>query len=81
MCIVFTAPGYDDVELIEDGSLTDVTGENVQKFIELAVEKTILVTDQANAIRAGIKMILTQEQLAPFSESELNKLLCGTEGE
>ena len=83
LCLVFTLPGYEDNELIPQGSKKDVNLDNLELYVDLVI-KTYLVDSilpYVEAFREGISMFVSLNKLACFLPSELELVVCGTRTE
>ncbi|KAF2223762.1 ubiquitin-protein ligase Ufd4 [Elsinoe ampelina] len=69
----FTLPGYPDIELEENGSKTDVTIDNVERYIERVLDLTLGsgVQKQVDAFRAGFSQVFPYSALRAFTPDEL----------
>ena len=83
LSLVFTLPGYDEIEMKLDGKNEDVKLENLQEYIDLTMHyffhETVKV--QFQAFRKGFNQIFPVESLRPFSQNsmELEDIICGTQ--
>jgi E3 ubiquitin-protein ligase TRIP12 len=83
LSLVFTLPGYDNIELKQNGKNEDVTLENLQEYIDLVMHfffhETVKV--QVQAFKKGFNQIFPVENLRPFSSSsvEMEDMICGTQ--
>ena len=50
----FTLPGYESIELIENGRQVAVTLKNLQEYINLVCKETLLQIPQISAFREGL---------------------------
>jgi E3 ubiquitin-protein ligase TRIP12 len=73
----FTLPGYEQIELKENGKNLWVTIENVEEYIQQVAEKTIIQSCQASAFRKGFEKLIPLDSLSVFELDELENLVCG----
>ncbi|MCJ1313168.1 Ubiquitin fusion degradation protein 4 [Agyrium rufum] len=73
MSLDFTLPGYPHIELVDNGTNTSVTSENVQLYIEKVIDLTLGagVRRQIDAFRAGFSQVFPYSALKAFTPSEL----------
>ncbi|KAL3488843.1 hypothetical protein BJX62DRAFT_169800 [Aspergillus germanicus] len=69
----FTLPGYPAIELIENGSDTPVTMDNIDLYVDKVVDMTLGsgVQAQVEAFRAGFSQVFPYSALQTFTPSEL----------
>ncbi len=69
----FTLPGYPEIELIPDGSQTQVTINNVDLYLERVIDMTLGsgVRRQVDAFRAGFSQVFPYSALSAFTPDEL----------
>ncbi|KAG8532811.1 uncharacterized protein KY384_002689 [Bacidia gigantensis] len=69
----FTLPGYPNIDLVENGSSTPVTIDNVAMYIEKVVDMTlgIGVQRQIEQFRSGFSEVFSYSALKAFTPSEL----------
>ncbi|EMC99746.1 hypothetical protein BAUCODRAFT_30147 [Baudoinia panamericana UAMH 10762] len=69
----FTLPGYPHIDLIERGSSTNVTVDNVGQYINAVVDCTLGsgVQRQVDAFRAGFSQVFPYSALKAFTPDEL----------
>lgn len=80
MGLNFTLPGYEEIELKQNGKAVDVTLENVQEYIDLVMDFTFHETLklQLKAFKKGFNSIFPLDSLKSFSnENELEDMICG----
>ncbi|KAL1836666.1 hypothetical protein VTJ49DRAFT_4806 [Mycothermus thermophilus] len=72
----FTLPGYQEIELIPNGSQTPVTIDNVDLYLERVIDMTIGsgVRRQVDAFRAGFSQVFPYSALSAFTPDELCSL-------
>ena len=75
-------PGFDNIELKQNGKSTDVNIENLQEYIDLVMNflfhDTLKV--QISAFKKGFNSIFPIESLKSFSTvEELEEMICGTD--
>lgn len=72
----FTLPGYSSIELIENGSNTAVTIDNVESYVEKVIDMTLGsgVQRQVEAFRAGFSQVFPYTALRAFTPKELEML-------
>ena len=67
------------VELVEGGSLTDVTFENRNEFVDLAIKFRLHEFDaMLDAMRRGFACIVPQRQLCLFTWEEVSQMVVGS---
>jgi E3 ubiquitin-protein ligase TRIP12 len=78
----FTLPGYDNFELIPNGSNIDVTSHNVQQYIKAVISAVLDtgVEKQVQAFREGFNQVFPINDLKIFTANELVALF-GNEDE
>ncbi|KAK4128116.1 hypothetical protein N657DRAFT_675945 [Parathielavia appendiculata] len=69
----FTLPGYPEIELIPNGSQTQVTIDNVDLYLEKVIDMTLGsgVRRQVHAFRAGFSQVFPYSTLSTFTPDEL----------
>ncbi|KAH6843173.1 hypothetical protein B0I37DRAFT_357165 [Chaetomium sp. MPI-CAGE-AT-0009] len=69
----FTLPGYPDIELIPEGSQTQVTIDNVDLYLEKVIDMTLGsgVRRQVDAFQAGFSQVFPYSALSAFTPDEL----------
>ncbi|KAH6618183.1 hypothetical protein B0J18DRAFT_371719 [Chaetomium sp. MPI-SDFR-AT-0129] len=69
----FTLPGYPEIELIPDGSQTQVTIQNVDLYLEKVIDMTLGsgVRRQVDAFRTGFSQVFPYSALSAFTPEEL----------
>jgi E3 ubiquitin-protein ligase TRIP12 len=69
----FTLPGYPEIELIPNGSQTQVTIDNVDLYLEKVIDMTLGsgVRRQVDAFRAGFSQVFPYSTLSTFTPDEL----------
>ena len=77
----FTLPGYPTIELEPKGSQTDVTLENIDRYIEKVIDFTLGsgVKKQIDAFRTGFSQVFPHSALKAFTPDELVMLFGQTE--
>lgn len=78
--MTFYDPADETIELIKDGSTTQVTLANLQDYIDLVLDSTFntSIQRQLAAFRKGFSTVLPLEALRIFrTEDELELLICG----
>ncbi|KAL6709920.1 Ubiquitin fusion degradation protein 4 [Coniothyrium glycines] len=77
----FTLPGYSTIEMIPNGVDTNVTIENVDKYVEKVLDYTLGsgVQRQADAFRAGFSEVFPYSALKAFTPDELVMLFGRTD--
>ncbi|KAK1862689.1 hypothetical protein I4F81_005257 [Pyropia yezoensis] len=79
LCLSFTVPGADDLELVPNGAQVEVGAHNVLAYVT-AVVRTVLVDGvrrQVGAFLGGYAEVLDVASLLLFEPSEMELLLCG----
>ena len=79
--LFFTLPGYESIELVEEGKNIQVTLQNLDKYIDLVVERTIYQENQVNEFREGLCSLIPLDSILGFSADELEELICGSHNE
>ena len=74
--LYFELPGY-EIELKPFGKQTKLTIHNLQEYIQLVTEFTLMQRSQAEAFRKGFEKIIPAWTLEVFEEEELEHLICG----
>ena len=69
----FTLPGYPSIEMIENGSSTDVNDENLQTYIDKVLDFTLStgIDAQIKAFRIGFSQVFPYASLKAFTPNEL----------
>jgi E3 ubiquitin-protein ligase TRIP12 len=69
----FTLPGYPSIELIQNGSSTPVTIDNVGLYVDRVIDMTIGsgVIKQTEAFKAGFSQVFSYSSLRAFTPDEL----------
>lgn len=69
----FTLPGYPSIELIQDGSSTPVTIDNVGLYVDRVLDMTIGagVLKQIEAFKSGFSQVFSYSSLRAFTPDEL----------
>uniref|UniRef100_A0A7S3MRM0 HECT-type E3 ubiquitin transferase n=1 Tax=Fabrea salina TaxID=342563 RepID=A0A7S3MRM0_9CILI len=75
LCLSFTLPGYDSVPLKK--TKETVTLENLEEYLKLVVEHTLLQVPQAQAFRKGLETLFPSNLLETFLEEEIEDFICG----
>ena len=77
----FTLPGYPSIELESNGAQTDVTIENLERYIEKVIDFTLGsgVKQQIDAFRTGFSQVFPHSALKAFTPDELVMLFGQTE--
>lgn len=73
----FTLPGYEQVELKPNGKNIIVTIDNIDSYLALVAEQTLLQHCQASAFRKGFEKLIPIEMLNVFEIDELESVICG----
>ena len=81
MWLYFTMPGNENFELKTNGKSITVTLDNLQEYIDLAIEAMLhdSIKIQVNAFRKGFNSIFPVDTLKVFSTHELEEMICGTD--
>lgn len=79
----FALPGYSDVELKRGGKDMTVTIHDLEEYIKLVVQWTLVsgVKRQLDALREGFNSVLPLSNLTSFTYSEMELILCGNVAE
>jgi E3 ubiquitin-protein ligase TRIP12 len=69
----FTLPGYPEIELIPEGTQTQVTIDNVDLYLEKVIDMTLGsgVRRQVDAFQAGFSQVFPYSALSAFTPDEL----------
>ena len=71
-------PGYENIQLKEDGQKIDVTIYNLGEYISLMVHSfQTTSTIQINAFRNGFNPVFNINSLKIFKAKEIEELVCG----
>lgn len=72
----FTLPGYSSIELVPNGSDTNVTIDNIGEYIQKVIDFTLVsgVQRQIDAFRAGFSTVFPYSALRAFTPDELGML-------
>ncbi|KAH6097598.1 hypothetical protein HBI65_086780 [Parastagonospora nodorum] len=81
LALDFTLPGYDTIELIDNGANTAVTINNVDKYFEHVLDFTLGsgVQRQVDAFRVGFSEVFPYSALKAFTPDELVMLFGRTD--
>ncbi|KAG8830175.1 Ubiquitin fusion degradation protein 4 [Serendipita sp. 399] len=73
MCLDFTVPGYEDLELKTGGKDISVTAQNVEEYVELVIDAVIGrgARPAVKAFKEGFSTVFPVEDLRTFSVEEL----------
>lgn len=77
----FTLYGSDEIELLRDGSTTELTVENVQEYIDLVLHSLYYecVNLQLQAFKKGFNSVLPLDSIRTFdSRGEIETMVCGS---
>ena len=74
----FVLPGYESIELVPNGSCTQVTIENLQDYIDLVCKGTLIQNPQVYEFREGLNSIISADTLVGYSPEELEEVICGS---
>ena len=79
LCLSFTYPGDETFPLRAGGADLTVDAENLGEYVDAVVDATVGggVARQLEAFRVGLRDICRPAALGVFSESELERVLCG----
>ncbi|GJQ15813.1 hypothetical protein GpartN1_g7604.t1 [Galdieria partita] len=79
LCLYFTVPGAENMELFPGGSRCPVTKENVKDYISLVCRYLLVdgVSRQVAAFCAGCEEVLSPTSWLQFMPEEFESLLCG----
>lgn len=69
----FTVPGYPEIALIENGSNTEVTETNIERYVDKVIEVTLDtgISAQISAFKAGFSQVFPYSSLKAFTPAEL----------
>lgn len=79
MCLNFTLPGFESVELEEGGRTKMVTVWNVEEYLERITALSFYETieQQVKAFRDGFSKLIKVEALFSFAPHEIEAIYCG----
>lgn len=77
LALHFTLPGYDSIELKPNGKNLLVTLDNLEEYIQLVCEATMLQTLQADAFRKGFETLISIDNFQWLVDREIEEVLCG----
>lgn len=77
LCLNFTVPGIDSLELVENGSSISVTDENVFEYVQLVTRALLVETVQESigCLVSGLSDVINPKCLRTFSALELQSIL------
>ncbi|KAK6633232.1 hypothetical protein RUM44_003833 [Polyplax serrata] len=80
LCLTFTVPGHQDLELRKGGKDILVTEENLEQYIKLVSHWLLVegVSRQMEALREGFEAVFPLQQLHMFYPEELDAVFCGS---
>ncbi|CAF1083349.1 unnamed protein product [Rotaria sordida] len=80
LSLVFTLPGYSNIELKKGGKDCLVTIENLEQYVNLVVYWTLIegVRRQFESFRDGFNSIFPIQHLKCFYPDELHQVFCGS---
>ena len=83
LCINFTIPGFPDIEMMENGSETLLTIENLEHYLELLVWKVLYKGPQESIkeVWDGFNYFLPSSCMNYFYPDEIEEVLCGVKME
>lgn len=81
LCLSFVLPGYDNIELKENGKHIHVSLDNLQEYINLVLKFTLFQDIQISAFKDGLNSVIPIEMLKCFASEELEFLICGASDE
>jgi len=79
LCLSFTVPGNDDLELVDAGVTVEVTAANALQYV-CSVVRYVLVTGvqrQVQSFLGGYSEVLDVASLLLFEPTEMELLMCG----
>lgn len=80
LCLNFTVPGFDDVEVMKNGSSVEVTIMNLEEYVRgvcrVMVDETL--SNVMPSITEGLSGIVDVFYLSSFTCKEMDMLICGT---
>ena len=79
LCVNFTLPGYPEIEMMEGGSETILSIQNLEKYLKLIVWWLLYKNPQQNIklIRKGFRMVLNADVMKYLYPHEYEEILCG----
>ncbi|XP_067948711.1 E3 ubiquitin-protein ligase TRIP12-like [Watersipora subatra] len=80
LCLDFTFPGYENIQLKRGGKDEQVTAENIDQYLELLCHWVFSegIHRQMEALKEGFDSVFPSAQLADlFTADELEQLFCG----
>ncbi len=72
-------PGYDDIELVENGAEIEVRLENLEEYVTSLLRFYLVETNlkQIVAFREGFSQVFPLENMRCFNSSEMEIIVCG----
>jgi len=79
LALNFTFPGYNEIELIENGEDMPVTLSNLDQYVSILARYILLETlkSQTSAFREGFDKVIPLRHLKMFESHEIEALVCG----
>lgn len=79
LCLSYTLPGNDSVELVPKGAELEVTADNLEDYVARVAYHVLFagVRKQAEALLIGFSEVLDLQSLSLFQANELEMLICG----
>lgn len=79
LCLSYTLPGHDSIELVPKGSEKEVNGDNLEDYVSRVVTQVLFagVRRQTESFLCGFSEVLDLRSLRLFQASELEMLICG----
>ena len=79
LCLNFTLPGFPDIEMVEGGSETFLSIENLENYLQLVTWWILYENPQKcmKEVRNGFERIINTEIKQHFYSHEYEELLCG----
>lgn len=77
LSLSYVLPGYNDIQLVENGANVQVTEVNLEAYVNDVVQATVGkgVWEQIQAFKKGFSTVFPYSSMAIFSSDELTKLL------
>jgi E3 ubiquitin-protein ligase TRIP12 len=79
LALNFTFPGYDEIDLIENGEDMPVTLSNLDQYVQLLSRYYLYEStkSQINAFRDGFNKVIPLKHLSTFKSEEIEFIICG----
>lgn len=79
----FVIPGYNHIELVEDGYNLIVDANNLEEYVNLILDSICFegIKDSVEAFKKGFNIVFPITSLNCFSSEELEYVVCGSSNE